>query len=549
MDAKASYNHKKTHCGWWQIYHNLREYPEGIKQKTPDYIISTAECNEYSTTLAEAQALKRQFIREGKEAYERNRTGGMRKFQAKAYEWSAVVNIKSTTTMADLKKLTAHINKKYGFRCYNIAIHRDEGYLVSLKNENEKLTAKTDFIFDSKTGIYYKDKAKTQILANNIDELKKEYKIVNNHHAHLEFITLDKETGRNRQREVRAKKLCDLQDETAQILGMKRGISYYKNKQKMIDMGVKFEKYDKPQRIEPRKFAEKKAKENKIKNIDNERATINEARIFYNIEIDKLRERDEKDPTKFKAERAKFEALCAKIKAKALTKAELKKEYSKEPIRAEIESARTTTPQTTQNRALSECELKNKAELNSKTTQNRDFKDTKAAAPVTPKSTETTPSVEIAPKIIEQPTFNTEALRAISRADSETAQNLSFEIKESFAMSNTAKMHENTAKKYKESLTKMGMYAELYQNPKAERADFSFGVIFAKTSEALALAIEYMKSKLGLTNKEPEIPTQKPKENEISNPSQTKEIKTLKNKPKINEKSKNKQKDSYGMSM
>lgn len=548
MDAKASYNHKKTHCGWWQLYHNLREYPEGIKQKTPDYIISTAERNEYSTTLAEAQALKRQFIREGKEAYEHNRTGGMRKFQAKAYEWSAVVNIKSTTTMADLKKLTAHINKKYGFRCYNIAIHRDEGYLVSLKNENEKLTAKTDFIFDSKTGIYYKDKAKTQILANNIDEIKKEYKIVNNHHAHLEFITLDKETGRNRQREVRAKKLCDLQDETAQILGMKRGISYYKNKQKMIDMGVKFEKYDKPQRIEPRKFAEKKAKENKIKNIDNERATINEARIFYNIEIDKLRERDENDPTKFKAERAKFESLCAKIKAKALSKADLKKEYSKEPQRAEIESARTAKAQMPQNRALSERELKNKAELESKNSQNRDLKDNKAAASITPKPTETTQGVEVAPKI-EQPTFSTEALRAISRADNETAQILSFEIKESFAISKTAKMHENTAKKYKESLTKMGMYAELYRNPKAERADFSFGIIFAKTSEALALAIKYMQSKLGLTNKEPEIPTQKPKENEISNPSQTKEIKTLNNKPKINEKSKSKQKDSMGMSM
>lgn len=545
MDAKASYNHKKTHCGWWQLYHNLREYPDGIKQKTPDYIISTAERNEYSTTLAEAQALKKQFIREGKEAYERNRTGGMRKFQAKAYEWSAVVNIKDTTTMADLKNLTAHINKKYGFRCYNIAIHRDEGYLVSLKNKNEKLTAKTDFIFDRKTGIYYKDKAKTQILANNIDELKKEYKIVNNHHAHLEFITLDKETGRNRQREVRAKKLCDLQDETAQILGMKRGISYYKNKQKMAEMGVKFEKYDKPQRIEPRKFAEKKAKENKIKNIDNERATINEARIFYNIELDKLRERDEKDPTKFKAERAKFEALCAKIKSKALSKADLEKEYSKEPQRAEIESARTATPQMPQNRALSDTKLKNKAELESKNTQNRTLADTKTTAPIQPKSTETTQSVEKT----EQPTFNTLALRAISRADNETAQTLSFEIKESFAMSKTAKMHENTAKKYAESLTKHGMKAEIYKNPKAERADFSFGIIFAKTSEALALAIKYMQSKLGLTNKEPETSTQKPKENEISNLSQTKEIKTLNNKPKINEKSKSKQKDSYGMSM
>lgn len=487
----SSINFKKTKLGRWQLRHNERI-------KSPSYLIDAPNV-EVSLNYDDAVALREKMINEAKERYKQH-TG--QKFQAKSYLWSAVVNLKPNSTMQDLEKLTAHINKKYGFQCYQIAIHKDEGH---------------------------------------IDKGEKKH----NYHAHLEFVTLDKETGRNRQRDLRPRQMSELQSEVAQILQMERGVSYYQNKQKLREVGVKTAQ---PKRIEPRAYGAMKEQEKADKAQGKPLyATINEAKAFYNIELEKLRERDEKDPTKFKAERAKFEALCAKIKSKALSKAELKKEYSKEP-RAEIESARTATPQMPQNRALTETKLKNKAELESKTAQNRDIADTKIAAPIQPKSAEVTPSVEKTPKI-EQPTFNTLALRAISRADNETAQTLSFETKESFAMSKTAKMHENTAKKYAESLTKHGMKAEIYKNPKAERADFSFGVIFAKTSEALALAIKYMQSKLGLTNKEPETPTQKPKENEISNPTQTKEIKTLNNKPKINEKSKNKQKDSYGMSM
>lgn len=487
----SSINFKKTKLGRWQLRHNERI-------KSPSYLIDTPNV-EVSLNYDDAVALREKMINEAKERYKQH-TG--QKFQAKSYLWSAVVNLKPNSTMKDLEKLTAHINKKYGFQCYQIAIHKDEGH---------------------------------------IDKGEKKH----NYHAHLEFVTLDKETGRNRQRDLRPRQMSELQSEVAQILQIKRGVSYYQNKQKLREIGIKTAQ---PKRIEPRAYGAMKEQEKADKAQGKPLyATINEAKAFYNIELEKLREQDEKDPTKFKAERAKFEALCAKIKAKALTKADLKKEYSKEPQRAEIESARTTTPQMPQNRALTDTKLKNKAELESKTTQNRTLADTKTTAPIQPKSAEVTPSVEKTPKI-EQPTYATLALQAETRANNATGQTLSFEHKNDYSISTTAKMHENTAKKYIESLAKQGMKAQTYQNPKAERADFSFGVIFAKTSEALALAIEYMKSKLGLSNKEPEIPTQKPKENEISNPNQTKEIKTLTNKPKINEKSKSKQKD-YGMSM
>ena len=85
--------------------------------------------------------------------------------------------------MVDLKRLDQHFSDKYGFQCYQIAIHRDEGH---------------------------------------IDEDGKEQI---NHHAHLEFITLDKKSGKNNYRRelITPKVLRQIQTETAEILQMQRG--------------------------------------------------------------------------------------------------------------------------------------------------------------------------------------------------------------------------------------------------------------------------------------------------------------------------------------
>ncbi|MBX2132089.1 mobilization protein, partial [Campylobacter jejuni] len=85
--------------------------------------------------------------------------------------------------MQDLERLALFLNEKYGFQCYQIAIHRDEGHI----NEQGQ----------------------------------KEI----NHHAHLEFITLNKENGRNmwRRELITPKVLRQMQSEVAEILGMERG--------------------------------------------------------------------------------------------------------------------------------------------------------------------------------------------------------------------------------------------------------------------------------------------------------------------------------------
>ncbi|RTI70976.1 LPD7 domain-containing protein, partial [Campylobacter jejuni] len=162
---------------------------------------------EANRTHKEALALKNQIIKNAIETY--SKTTGQR-FQAKSYEWSAVVNIKLDTTMQDLERLTLFLNEKYGFQCYQIAIHRDEGHI----NEQGQ----------------------------------KEI----NHHAHLEFITLNKENGRNmwRRELITPKVLRQMQSEVAEILEMQRGQD---------------KRITKRQRIEPRKYAQMKEAEKKGK--------------------------------------------------------------------------------------------------------------------------------------------------------------------------------------------------------------------------------------------------------------------------------------------
>lgn len=199
MSQISSINFKKSVKH--QVFHN--------STIRPSYIIGgELECD--PPKGYEAQDLKNQIIENAKQAYFDTSKARNKAFQAKNYEWSAVVNIKPETTMADLKKLAEHFNKKYGFQCYQIAIHRDEGHI----NDNGE----------------------------------KEI----NHHAHLEFITLSKENGKQlfKLRDFNPQKMREIQTEVAEILNMERG------QDKRIS-GAK--------RIEPRAYAKIKEQERQEK--------------------------------------------------------------------------------------------------------------------------------------------------------------------------------------------------------------------------------------------------------------------------------------------
>lgn len=196
MAQISSINFKKSNP--IQTQHNDRDLP-------PSYLIGgKVECN---LNHKEALALKNQIIKDAIEAYTKNTK---QKFQAKSYEWSAVVNIKPDTTMNDLENLSKHFQEKYGFQCYQIAIHRDEGHI---NEQGEKII---------------------------------------NHHAHIEFITLDKQTGKSMFRAdlQKPKALRQIQSEVAEILKMERGVDKRKS-------GAK--------RIEPRAYAVLKEKEKREK--------------------------------------------------------------------------------------------------------------------------------------------------------------------------------------------------------------------------------------------------------------------------------------------
>lgn len=194
MSYLSSINFKKSND--FQVFHN--------STVRPTYALGGNL--EYNIKGYAAKREKEKIIDEAKQAYANTCKAKNKAFQAKNYEWSAVVNIKPETTMQDLEKLAKHFSDKYKFQCYQIAIHRDEGHI---NEQGEKVI---------------------------------------NHHAHLEFITLDKETGKQifKMRDFTPQKMREIQSEVAEILEMQRG------QDKRLS-GAK--------RIEPRQYAKMKEQE------------------------------------------------------------------------------------------------------------------------------------------------------------------------------------------------------------------------------------------------------------------------------------------------
>lgn len=219
----------------------------------PNYLIDKEKGAECNRNAEQARALKNQIIKEAIQKYTENTR---QKFQAKSFEWSAVVNIKPETTMQDLENLAKHFNDKYGFQCYQIAIHRDEGH----KNTQGEIEI--------------------------------------NQHAHMEFITLDRETGKQnfKMRDFSKQKMREIQTEVAEILQMERG------KDKRLT-GTK--------RIEPRKYAQLK---------EQEKAAIKETKIKVAKQIKELKTELEAEILSKKEIKEQFEAFRKENAGQGLAK-------------------------------------------------------------------------------------------------------------------------------------------------------------------------------------------------------------------------------------
>lgn len=202
--AISSINFAKSSGG--SFAHNDRT------EKETDYLLPEEYRleNECNRSAIEVKTLLAEMFETAKENYQK--TYGQ-KFQTKFEntQWEAVINLNKEHTMQDIERLVKEIEKETGFTALQISIHRDEGHI------NEK------------TG-----------------------HPVHNLHAHVNFFTLNPETGQqlyrrsisNSEREKIRKengipegekipkhltgvmdkaKLSKLQDITARELGMQRG--------------------------------------------------------------------------------------------------------------------------------------------------------------------------------------------------------------------------------------------------------------------------------------------------------------------------------------
>lgn len=191
MGQISSLNFKKSIAV--NIEHNNRSMPptyllvKGGKGFQSRYVSFNGSKSAVETRDKYIEACQQAYLREkGK------------KFQAKSYLWSAVINLKESSTIEDVSKVRKYLEKETGFKCYQLALHADEGYVD--------------------------DDGVIQI----------------NYHAHLEFVTLDLATGINLQRKLSPAKLRELQTGVAAVLQMERG------EDKRISGR---------QRIEPRQYA------------------------------------------------------------------------------------------------------------------------------------------------------------------------------------------------------------------------------------------------------------------------------------------------------
>jgi hypothetical protein len=191
MGQISSLNFKKSTA--INVEHNNRQMPptyllvKGGKGFQSRYVSFNGSKSAVETRDKYIEACQQAYLREkGK------------KFQAKSFLWSAVINLKENSTIEDVKEVKKYLEKETGFKCYQYSLHADEGYVD--------------------------DDGVVHI----------------NYHAHLEFVTLDLATGINLQRKLTPAKLRELQTGVAAVLQMERG------EDKRISGR---------QRIEPRQFA------------------------------------------------------------------------------------------------------------------------------------------------------------------------------------------------------------------------------------------------------------------------------------------------------
>lgn len=218
--AKSSIHIQRAVDG--SVGHNSREHFSYSVVFTDD-----GEQNECTHSVDEAYSIYRNELQQRTQAYT-ERTG--QKLQKSAVtQLSAILNLEQHHTLKDLEPIKNHLEKTFGTKVYQMAIHRDEGKLIS-KIDGTELYSGKDFFLNTENKKFYYDKQFTK----EID--LKDYEIQKNYHAHIEMMGLDKDGNAIRQK-MNKRVLKEMQTFVAKELKMERGkenISYSQEEMKQI---------------------------------------------------------------------------------------------------------------------------------------------------------------------------------------------------------------------------------------------------------------------------------------------------------------------------
>jgi hypothetical protein len=295
----SSIHVKKASAG--AVAHNSRE-------TFSQSVVFTDEKNELWNDKKEAFSMYREELAIRSQAYS-ERTGQSLQKNAITH-LSAVVNLEQHHTLDDVQKIAKHIEQKFDTKVFQIAVHRDEGKLVSKADDKLVYTSGTDFFKCPKTNELFWDKKYTQKI--NLEE----YTIVKNYHAHIEFMGLTS-TGEAVKRNYMSKRnLSQLQTFVAKELGMERGKNYYETKERA------------PRRLDVHEYKrvnaiQRSAIEGAVKDIRAELATVKDVNLQYKLEREKMKQSGTATQKDYQELKKQYKELEEQAKNKDLTIAKL----------------------------------------------------------------------------------------------------------------------------------------------------------------------------------------------------------------------------------
>ena len=195
----------------------------------PYYVIDAPDDNQYwivgtnienlsNTQMCElAKQQKEKIYNMRRSEYDEAHKGsrGKRPQKEKCFQ-DAVVVLDKHHSIEELVEIGRMIERELGFTLYAATLHHDEGRFEQKNPPNERVN---DVIYDQRSRCYMQNGKK---IADTLEEMSKIYNVKFNYHAHLHFVTINKE-GQQRRVVKMINKLSKIQTKAAEILKMRRG--------------------------------------------------------------------------------------------------------------------------------------------------------------------------------------------------------------------------------------------------------------------------------------------------------------------------------------